>query len=156
MRGVRRNERGLLAFGEKEVNIALGGSSILMKRHLLGIVVGLFALVAGGIGYSYGAYYGGKIEAHLDLVRGQYNIRVYGLPNIGIVEYKEILSKEYGVELVAVADCIVSREIQEEARGYNEVSEAAIEKRHGTGVLESVWQRAQAEYQSKQNIGGRE
>lgn len=127
-----------------------------MKRHLLGVVVGLCALAAGGLGYSYGAYHGGKIEAHFDLLRGRHNLRVYGTAEPGIVEYREILSEEFGVELVAVAGCIVSHELVEEARGYNEVMEAAMEKRHGAGVLERVWRRAEVEYKLKEGDGGRE
>ena len=117
-----------------------------MKKHFLGFFVAVLALAAGGISYSWGAYYSGKIEARLDLLRGEYNIRTYGASGARRDKYQEILLREYRVKLVAVAGCIVTNELVEEAGGYNEVSEAAIEGRYGQGTLERAWHRAQQEH----------
>lgn len=129
-----------------------------MKKHFLGIFVGIIALVAGGVSYAYGLYYSGKGEAYYDLIKGSYHIRVAHKEAEGILEYKEILSREYGVELVDVAEYVdrgevgvevISYESIERLRGYNEVMEAAIERRHGRGILERVWQRAQQEFEHR-------
>ena len=117
-----------------------------MKKHFLGLFVAGLALIAGGISYSCAAYYNGKIEARLDLLRGEYNIRSYGASGAWREKYREILLREYGVNLVEVAGCIVTDELVEEVRGYNEVSEAAIERRYGQGTLERVWHRARQEH----------
>ncbi|HEX6728460.1 MAG TPA: hypothetical protein VF074_00540 [Pyrinomonadaceae bacterium] len=103
--------------------------------------------MAGCLFYSYGSYYGGRFEAHLDVLSGSYSIRVYGTQDVGIVEYKDILSNEYGIEMVAVGGCLISRELREKSHGYNDVMEAAIEKRYGKGILERLWRRGQSAYE---------
>lgn len=117
------------------------------KRYLLRIVAGLITFLAGIACYSYGSYYGGKFEAHLDVLRGSYSIRIYGTQDGGIVEYREILANEFGVEVVAVASCIVSQELVDKTHAYNDVMEAAIGKRYGQGILERLWHRARSDYQ---------
>jgi hypothetical protein len=119
------------------------------KRYSLRIVAGLITFLAGAACYSYGSYYGGKIEAYLDVMRGAYSIRTYGTPDGWIIQSKDILSNEFGIDVVVVAGCIVSGELREKSRGYNDVMEAAIEERYGRGILERLWRRAQSEYQKK-------
>jgi hypothetical protein len=145
-----------LASDERRFIIPRPEVRLLMKKHLLGVLVGLCALAVGGLGYSFGAYYGGRAEARFDLLRGRHSLRIYGAPHPADADYRDILSREYGVEAVVVDDCTVSRELVEESRGYNEVMEAAIEKRHGAGVFERAWRRAEAEHQSKHGGGARE
>jgi hypothetical protein len=99
------------------------------------------------LSYSYGAYYGGKFEAHLDAMRGSYSIRVYGTQDVDEFLYYGILRREYDIEVVLVAGCIVSSELREKTRGYNEAMEASIEKRYGQGIFEKLWRRARSEYE---------
>ena len=119
----------------------------MVKPYLLRVVAGLLTFITGVVCYSYCAYYGGKLEAHLDVMIGAYFIRVYGTQDGGIAEYKEALSNELGIDMVAVAGCIVSRELQEKTLGYNEAMEAAIERRYGQGILERFWRRARSDYE---------
>lgn len=121
-----------------------------LRRHVVRIIVAFVTFIAGSVSYSYGAYYGGKFEAHLDLMGGSHSIRIYGTQDGDEFLYYESLAREYDVEVVAVAGCIVSSELQEKTRGYNEVMEASIEKRYGQGMLERLWRRARSDYQSKQ------
>jgi len=114
---------------------------------MLRVVAALLTFVTGVVCYSYGAHYGGKFEAHLDVLSGRYSIRVYGTQDVGIVEYKDILSNEYGIEMVAVGGCMISGELREKSHGYNDVMEAAIEKRYGKGILERLWRRARSAYE---------
>ena len=120
---------------------------------MLRVVTALLTFVTGVVCYSYGSYYGGKFEAHLDVLSGSYLIRVYGTQDVGIVEYRDILSNEYGIEMVAVGGCMISRERREKSEGYNDVMEAAIEKRYGKGILERVWRRARSDYERKKDLG---
>lgn len=120
-----------------------------LKRYMLRIVAGLITFLAGVACYSYGSYYGGKFEAHLDVMSGAFSIRTYGTSDGAIVQYRDILSNEFGIDVIVVGGCIVSRELQEKSRGYNDVMEAAMEKRYGRGILERLWRRARSEYQKK-------
>lgn len=79
-------------------------------------------------------------------MRGTYSIRAYGAQDGDNVIYEEILKKEYDIEVVAVAGCIVSEQLKEKTCGYNEVMKAAIEKRYGQGILEKLRRRAQFEH----------
>jgi len=123
-----------------------------LTQYLPRVVAGLLTFVAGCVFYSYGAYFGGRFEAHIDVLRGSYSIRVYGTQDGAIVEYKEILSNELDVEVVAVAGCIVSQELVDKTDGYNDTMEAAIEKRYGQGILERLWRRARSDYQRTRGL----
>lgn len=118
-------------------------------RYLLRLFVAFATLVTGCLCYSYFAYYGGKFEAHLDLMTNSYTLRVYGTHDFDDVRYYEILRHEYGVDVVPVAGCIVSYELRGKTRGYNDVMETAIEQRFGNGTVERLWQRARREAKSK-------
>jgi hypothetical protein len=123
-----------------------------IRSYLLRFTFALTTFIVGAVCYSYCAYYSGKIEAHFNALREKYSIRAYGTQDGAIVEYKQILSNEYGVEIIPVAGCIVSQELREKTIGYNESMEAAIEKRYGQGVLERSWRRARGEYQKRRNM----
>jgi hypothetical protein len=95
----------------------------------------------------------GRLEAEQDIRNGKLKYKTYGLgldwrgePDL----YKEKLWKDYGIELIAVAGCMVSDEIVENARGYNEVSLAEVEKRYGEGILDRVLKEAGAEFEQRQ------
>ena len=122
-----------------------------IRRYLLRFSFALATFILGAVCYSYFAYYSGKLEAHFDVIRGKYSIRVYGTQDGAVVEYKEILSNEYAVEMIAVGGCLVSQEIRDKADGYNETMETSIEKIYGQGVLEDSWRRARAEYEKRLN-----
>jgi hypothetical protein len=117
-----------------------------LRRYVPRIIIGLVTLVAGCFSYSWGAYYGGRFEAYVDLTRDRHSIRTYGARRSTHDIYEQILAREYSIEVVRVAGCIVSEQLVEKTRGYNETMEASIEKRHGLGILEKLWRRANSEY----------
>src|SRR5919199_170233 len=114
-----------------------------MKRFSLRIVVALvtFAIgVAANICWlssppapvqkPAGPYERGRLEAARDIAAGRLIVRRYGEPVEGYDPYKEILARDYGVELYE-GGCVLTAETEKEARGYNEVQVAEIERRYG-------------------------
>lgn len=120
------------------------------KKQSSGALVGVLALFAGVMSYSFGAYYDGKVDAHLDLMRGRYRIRVYG--SRGANPYWGLLSRKYGIEHEVVADCVVTQEIVEEAHGYNEVMHAAIEGRFGEDIFSEARLEAELAHESEPSL----
>jgi hypothetical protein len=95
------------------------------------------------------AYYQGRREFERDLSQGLLKFRIYGEPVEwnGPDLYAEYLRKDYGIELVRVANCVVDDLLVERTRGYDELSLATIESRFGKGVLDKVHQRAVIEWE---------
>jgi hypothetical protein len=98
------------------------------------------------------AYHAGKLEAMHDLDQGRLVVKTYGRPAPWRQIYKRILKEQYGIELVTVGSCVVRPAIADHAKGYNEVSLPAIEKRFGEDVFEKVGKQALLEYESTHNI----
>jgi hypothetical protein len=94
------------------------------------------------------AYRQGRSEAKNDLANGNLRYRTYGLqegwngPNL----YAEHLLNDYNIELVTVAGCIVTEELVNRTRGYNETALPVIEARYGKGILERVHKQAVDEW----------
>jgi hypothetical protein len=97
------------------------------------MLAGVLAFLLGAASYSFGAYHDGKVDAYLDLMRGKYQTRAFG--HLAATPYRDLLSRKYGIGQEVVAGCIVTREEAEEARGYNEVMEAAIKRRFGKDIF---------------------
>jgi hypothetical protein len=131
-----------------------------MKKLTLGILVALLTFAVGiaagkawffshrqvSIHKLVSPYEKGEMEAARDIGAGKLIIRTYGEPIVGYYPDKEILAKDYGVELKAVAGCVVSEELVENVRGYNEAQQAEIERRFGEGILGKVERQAQQVY----------
>ena len=107
-----------------------------MRRHLLGMLVALLAFTSVVFVYHKSRRLAGAVEAHIDLFRGKYIIKAARRLAAEKDAYNAVL-KEFGVEMVAVADCSITDELREEILGYNSVSVDAISKRFG----EELWQR---------------
>lgn len=141
-----------------------------MKRYLLRLSVGIICFSLGIASFLVWQYRvrtspttqsscktdacnQGRREAKLDLSQGRLKYRIYGEPVEwdGPDLYSEHLLKDYGIELVRVAGCVVDEALVERSRGYNETSLPIIESRFGEGVLETVNQRAVAEWQKSRN-----
>ena len=89
------------------------------------------------------AYEQGQREAEHDLSEGKLKLRVYGaaFESHDADLEAEVLSKEYGIELVRVADRLESDASVEKTCGYNQTSLLVIEKRYGKGLLDTMAQR---------------
>jgi hypothetical protein len=60
--------------------------------------------------------------------------------------YAQHLRNDYNIELVTVAGCVVTEELVNRTRGYNEAALPLIEGRYGKGILERVHQQAVDEW----------
>ena len=78
----------------------------------------------------------GRIEASRDVENGIFTIKSFGLFNVPLDPYSQLLKREYGIEFIDYG-CVATPEFSEYVRGYNDVSRAAIENRFGKGILES-------------------
>jgi hypothetical protein len=92
----------------------------------------------------------GRAEAEQDLSAGKLRLKVYGLPAPWSRKYHESARKQRGVELVGVAGCLVSQELEERVAGYNEPMQQEIDRRFGPGALEELAATARAEYEKQE------
>lgn len=77
----------------------------------------------------------GRIAAHFDLRRRHYRLLVYGLPPAWRSGYADLLRERYGIEVRAVAYCIVSETLISYVEGYDTVSVAAANRKFGRDVF---------------------
>ena len=129
-----------------------------MKRFSLGIVVALITFAMGVMAsllwlsspptpsqQPTSPYERGKLKAARDIAAGKLIIRRYGEPIVGYDPYKEILARDYGVELYE-GGCVLTDETEKESRGYNESQIAELERRYGAGILDRVIQQSRQDY----------
>jgi hypothetical protein len=97
------------------------------------------------------AYRQGLDEAKLDLAQGHLRYRTYGMPTEweGPDLYAEHLRNDYNIELVTVAGCVVTQDLIDRTRGYDNTSLRVIEARYGTGILDRVHEQAVDEWKQK-------
>ncbi|MCY0992505.1 hypothetical protein OV203_35525 [Nannocystis sp. ILAH1] len=88
------------------------------------------------------AYERGKRHAQAAIARNELGIETYGYPAACRYEYARILREQYKVTLHEVAGCVIDDAIAEHARGYNEVMDAEIVRRHGPNVFKKVSRKA--------------
>ena len=99
--------------------------------------------------YSRRAYIAGQADAHRDIQHGVLAIEAHGL-GAGYGKYAEILKQRYGIEERAVAGCgILDNKTDGHLRGYNEISQAEINRRFGPNVFDRSFAEARAFYEKK-------
>jgi hypothetical protein len=93
-------------------------------------------------------YRAGKREAETDLSGGHLRYRIYGLGETwdGPDLYAEHLRNDYGIELVRVAGCVVTEELELQTKGYDDPMLAVIETRYGKNLLGRVHDQAVDEW----------
>jgi hypothetical protein len=84
------------------------------------------------------AYRAGRAEAQKDIKSGHLVIEENGL---GAGYYADILKQRCQAEM-RIGGCASNERIEGHAKGYNEVSEAEIERRFGKGVLAAIKEEA--------------
>jgi hypothetical protein len=95
------------------------------------------------------AYPRGAAMAFFDVLRGHYEVQVYGLPLPWEGEYYRLLKEKYGVSLRPVADCVVPPSVKWYADGYNAVSCQQVLKKYGVDIFEECGNRAQSKWQQE-------
>jgi hypothetical protein len=80
----------------------------------------------------------GRADALKEIAEGRLALETMGLPPVSRGAYRDILKERHGIQLRAVAGCIVNSTITGHARGFNEVMTAEIAKRFGPDALEKA------------------
>lgn len=78
----------------------------------------------------------GWAAATLDTTFGRYQVLRYGLPMPWHNEYRELMRKRYGVDVRAIAGCVVFGALVDYASAYNSVSTDAIKRKYGQDIME--------------------
>lgn len=94
-------------------------------------------------------YQKGQKEALADLAAGKLKIKTLGRPVSWFQEWREILLKNYEIEIQRIAGCLVLDEESDYLNGYNNVSEAEIKKRFGENIFERTLKKAEAVWKSE-------
>jgi hypothetical protein len=92
------------------------------------------------------AYAKGVSMAEEDIRHGQLKLKTYGRQFGWADDYAKTLKRRYGIEVVAVAGCMILPDVHAEADGYNAVATARIEQRFGRGVLDRVSRETERRY----------
>jgi hypothetical protein len=122
-----------------------------MKRHLPKLLAASLAFVIGVVASGNAAYQIGCLHAYINLARGQHQLHIFGTIDGDVEEFSEIATNDYGIEIVTHG-CIISEQGIEQIRGYNDTSLAAIKRKYGAGVIDSIWERAQRRYRAKHSV----
>ena len=88
----------------------------------------------------------GSVVAHVDHLRGHYELKTFGSGVRWRFTYGVILKERYGVTLNIVAGCVVTPWLVDYVLGYNGVSEKYIERKHGAGVLDECAKKARLKW----------
>lgn len=91
-------------------------------------------------------YLDGHEDAKMALARGQLVILTYGLPVHWWLEYREVLKRDYDVEMRTIAGCMVTEELVRYAAAYNAVMERRIAATLGNTLFDEAAQKAEALY----------
>lgn len=117
-----------------------------MSRKLIPLLLSALLTFAGCSFGSISSARRGRLAAQQDLSRGVLAIRTYGMFSPSDDVLTRLLKQKLGVELVAVAGCLVDNRIVAETRAYNEVMVAEITRKHGPNALERVRMEAEEQY----------
>lgn len=96
------------------------------------------------------AYSQGRQEALVDLQKNLVRIKTYGMGAGQGNRYEQILKEECGVTVIAVAGCVVTPDIKNNSRGYNDVVSEFLDKKFKKSVLKEAREKALKEMTEKQ------
>ena len=118
-----------------------------LTRHPLTVTTVLVAILI--LGWCFLAYPRGVIVAWVDYTRGHYEVQTFGYPAPWAWEFRRLIQERYGVEVKAVAGCVVSPQLVWYVHGYNSVSCSRLRKKFGKDILAECVKEAQAAWQSE-------
>lgn len=95
------------------------------------------------------AYRAGRADAARDIARGYFAVEEFGRLPVFEDEYVKLAAKRYGIHVKVLAGCIVDEEIAGHAKGYNEISMPAIERRFGKSALLETENEVQRQWEKK-------
>jgi len=94
----------------------------------------------------------GTLAAHFDVARGRYRLLTYGLPVPWLPEYARLLRQKYGIEVKAVAGCVVSSQLTSYVDSYDRVSVAAASRKSGHDIFEECEKEAERNWALDESV----
>lgn len=118
----------------------------------LGLAIAL--LICCFSGWWFSASLRGQLAARFDVARGRYLLQTYGLPVPWINEEGRILRQRYGIQMEAVAGCVVSPPLVNYVDAYDDYVVAAANRRFGRDVFKESREEAERNWklQSDTNL----
>ena len=93
------------------------------------------------------AFKAGQVDASADVAKGILKIKYWGMRQYYGIE--KLFKEKYNIELENVAVCFVSLQDDEYIRGYNSISQKAIQDKYGKDFFEKAYQEALKAYPLK-------
>src|SRR5262245_15204748 len=90
----------------------------------------------------------GRAEAERDIASATMKWKIYGrMAGLRATDdaARVKLRERFGIELIAVAQCVVTDELVQGAEGYNDRIREEVEREHGAGAIDQVWKEARQE-----------
>jgi hypothetical protein len=120
-------------------------------RALLWLVIGFFVTATAGCADAKGRWRAeSTAEAERDLKAGKLRLKTYGLPAPWSGRFRALAREKLGVEIEAVAGCVVGEDLLERTAGYNGPMRQEINRRFGPGALDKLAEEARAQHQKGQ------
>jgi hypothetical protein len=88
----------------------------------------------------------GEAEAERDIAAGTLKLKTYGYPFRWIDRYAQLHWERLGVKREVVAGCVVTKNLVENTRGYNQRVKREIASRFGPTALDDISKQAEEEY----------
>jgi hypothetical protein len=95
------------------------------------------------------AYRAGRADATRDLQRNYFAVEIFGRQPVFEEQDIKLAVMRYGIHVKAVGGCVVDEDILGHAKGYNEISEPAIQRRFGKDVLLKTENEVQRQWEKK-------
>jgi hypothetical protein len=97
----------------------------------------------------------GRLDAHVDLQRGRYQVLGYGLPSPSRPEYARCLRERYDIEFHPVAGCVVSESLVSYVTAYDSVLEEATRRKFGRDVFRECADEAATKWKAERTAAAR-
>jgi hypothetical protein len=120
-----------------------------LRRHKFAAVIPAFVLLTAFCLFrTRFAEVRGRLAAHIDVARGQYQVLGYGLELPSRSEYAHCLQERYHIEFKTVAGCIVSDSLVSYAKGYHAVVTDAANRKFGHDVFKECAEEADQKWKA--------
>lgn len=106
------------------------------------------AVLLSFVGWEVAAPMRGTLAAHVDVVRSRYRLLTYGLPAPWLPGYARLLRQKYGIEVKAVAGCVVSWQLTSYVDSYDRVSMAGAIRKYGRDIFDECEREAEENEES--------
>jgi hypothetical protein len=122
-----------------------------MKIIFASCIAAIVLAVTFGCSRERSEYLDGKADAERDLAKGVFMVAHADSNQFPAwyPEYEDLLWKNYGIRCGGYSLPKYPRAAEARAKGYNEISQAAIEGRFGSNVLSRTMAEAKKLYESK-------